>query len=283
MHNLKNQILQGNHQRPILFDIYFEKPKTDRKAPLVIFCHGYKGFKDWGYWDIVARSFANRGVCFVKFNFSHNGGTVDQPIDFPDLEAFALNNFSIELDDLKVMMDHCCSNNFVYHEHVDPKKLTLIGHSRGGGIVYIKASEDDRVEKVISWASVSDFESRFSDEKSRAYWKENGVVYVENSRTKQQLPHYYQFYEDFIKNKPRFTIKDAVEKLTIPNLVVHGTEDPTVNIKEGRKLYNWSPRGEFLEIASGDHVFGGKHPWENKKLPQQMEQVVEASIAFVLK
>src|SRR5690606_23181215 len=179
MHNLKNQVLQGQHQRPILYDIYFEQKSTN--APLVIFCHGYKGFKDWGYWDIVGRAFAKKGICFVKFNFSHNGGTVEQPIDFPDLEAFATNNFSIELDDLKVVIDHCCSTDFVYHTSIDPKNLSLIGHSRGGGIVYIKAAEDQRVKKVISWASVSDFEPRFADEKARAYWKENGVVYVENS------------------------------------------------------------------------------------------------------
>jgi|SRR5690606_1087092 len=281
MLNRKNQVLQGKHKRSILYDIYIEEKAI--KAPLVIFCHGYKGFKDWGYWDLVAKAFARNGICFVKFNFSHNGGTIEQPIDFPDLEAFATNNFSIELDDLKVMIDHCVSDNFLYHTSIDPQNLSLIGHSRGGGIVYIKTAEDPRVKKVISWAGVSDFESRFADEKARAYWKENGVVYVENSRTKQQLPHYYQFYVDFVKNKERLTIKNAVHKLKIPNLVIHGTDDPTVPLSEGEKLMQWSPNGEFLSIKEADHVFGGKHPWENKELPQHMKQVVEASIDFVLK
>lgn len=276
----KNQILQGSHQKPILYDIYLKQETTN--APLVIFCHGYKGFKDWGYWDLVAKAFAENGICFVKFNFSHNGGTVDQPIDFPDLEAFATNNFSIELDDLKVIIDHCSSPDFKHHKLIDPQNLSLIGHSRGGGIVYIKAAEDKRVKKVISWASVSDFESRFADESARAYWKENGVVYVENSRTKQQLPHYYQFYEDFINNKERLTIKNAVQNLKIPNLIIHGTEDPTVALSEGEKLNQWNSLGEFLTITDADHVFGGKHPWENKELPQHMQQVVEASINFIL-
>ena len=56
--------------------------------PLIIFCHGYKGFKDWGAWNLMAEAFAKIGFCFIKFNFSHNGGTIEQPIDFPDLEAF---------------------------------------------------------------------------------------------------------------------------------------------------------------------------------------------------
>lgn len=280
MHTRRNQILQGEHQKPILYDIYFEQQTTN--APLVIFCHGYKGFKDWGYWDLVAKAFAKNGICFVKFNFSHNGGTINEPIDFPDLEAFATNNFTIELDDLKVMIDHCTGPDFLYHESIDTNSLSLIGHSRGGGIVYIKAAEDERVKKVVSWASVSDFEARFADEKARAYWKESGVIYVENSRTKQQLPHYYQFYEDFVNNTERFTIENAVQNLKIPNLVIHGTEDPTVAISEGEKIKQWSSKGEFLVIEGADHVFGGKHPWESEKLPQHMQEVVEASIEFVL-
>lgn len=276
----KNQILQGKHNKPILYDVYLKENTTN--APLVIFCHGYKGFKDWGYWELVAKTFAENGICFVKFNFSHNGGTVDQPIDFPDLEAFAMNNFSIELDDLKLMIDHCSSKGFTHHKAIDPQNLNLIGHSRGGGIVYIKAAEDPRVKKVISWASVSDFEARFADQKARAYWKENGVIYVENSRTKQQLPHYYQFYEDFVNNKERLTIKRAVQSLKIPCLIIHGTADPTVDISEGEHLKKWNSTGKFLSITGADHVFGGKHPWEAKKLPQHMQEVVKASIDFIL-
>jgi hypothetical protein len=28
------------------------------KRPLVIFVHGYKGYKDWGAWDLMAEKFA---------------------------------------------------------------------------------------------------------------------------------------------------------------------------------------------------------------------------------
>ena len=37
---------------------------------------------------------------FVKFNFSHNGTTLESPSDFKDLESFGNNNFSKELYDL---------------------------------------------------------------------------------------------------------------------------------------------------------------------------------------
>ncbi|WP_435524823.1 hypothetical protein [Chryseobacterium indoltheticum] len=39
----------------------------------------------------------------VKFNFSHNGTTVEDPENFADLEAFGNNNYSKELSDLGVL------------------------------------------------------------------------------------------------------------------------------------------------------------------------------------
>ena len=100
----KNRVLTSENNKPILYDVYYNK--TEKPQPLVIFCHGYKGFKDWGAWHLVAEAFVDAGFCFVKFNFSHNGGTVENPIDFPDLEAFAANNFSLELEDLDRVLNY---------------------------------------------------------------------------------------------------------------------------------------------------------------------------------
>ena len=85
--------------------------KLNQLKPIVIFCHGYKGFKDWGAWNLMAEAFAEAGFFFIKFNFSHNGGTVEQPIDFPDLEAFGNNNYTKELDDLESVIDWVCNSS----------------------------------------------------------------------------------------------------------------------------------------------------------------------------
>src|SRR5690606_40169934 len=59
---------------------------TNTPKKIVVFLHGFKGFKDWGHFNEVMHFFAENNMVFVKFNFSHNGGTIDQPIDFPDLD-----------------------------------------------------------------------------------------------------------------------------------------------------------------------------------------------------
>lgn len=275
----RNLVLQSQDKKPILYDVYRPKVETSSQ-PLVIFCHGYKGFKDWGAWHLVAQYFAEAGFCFIKFNFSHNGGTVEQPIDFPDLEAFARNNFSLELDDFDRILNSVENGNEYLPKTTS--SISIIGHSRGGGIAIIKASEDKRIQKVVSWAGVSDFKMRFQ-EGTEAFksWKEQGVMEVENSRTKQQLPHYFQFYEDFKANESRFTIKRAVENLKIPLLIVHGDDDPTVSVEEAKALHSWNSNNTLEIIAGGDHVFGAKHPWEGESLPQELKKVVKTTIDFL--
>ena len=221
MKKIKNSIIQGQH-KPILVDAFFKE--NNQPKPIVIFCHGYKGFKDWGAWDLMAEQFSENNYFFIKFNFSHNGGTIEQPIDFPDLEAFGQNNYTKELDDLERVINWIFKNT-EFRSEIDLSNITLIGHSRGGGIVTIKAEEDSRVKKVITLAGVSDYKSRFPKHKDLDAWKEKGVSFITNARTHQQMPHYFQFFEDFIANENRLTIKRAVENLKIPHLIIHGTND----------------------------------------------------------
>ncbi len=273
-----NLILTRNDQKSIVFDVFYTK--TETKKPLVIFCHGYKGFKDWGAWGLVADAFEKAGLFFVKFNFSHNGGTVDQPIDFPDLEAFAENNYTKELQDLDDILVHVLADD-TYKNEIDTKNITIIGHSRGGGIVTIKASEDARITKVISWAGVCDFAKRTATIGDLVEWKRDRVKYVLNGRTKQQMPHYYQFYEDYMVNESRLDVEAAAKRLNIPQLIVHAKGDPAVLYSEAEALHSWNPESQLFSVENSNHVFGAHHPWEQDTLPEALQMVVDKSIAFI--
>lgn len=276
----KTFTIEGSHDRPILLDVTYTP--TRQPKPIVIFCHGYKGFKDWGAWNLVAEEFAKNNFFFIKFNFSHNGGTPDQPIDFPDLEAFSEDNFSIQLDDLENVMDWILTTKeFVTEASV--LKLYLIGHSRGGGIVGIKASENKQVNKLATWAAVSDFERASPKANALKKWKENGVYYVENSRTKQRLPHNYQFYEDFDLNRERFDLKKAVRQIRVPFLVAHAKDDTSVSPENADNLHQWNSKSELFILPNGGHTFGTKHPWEKEEMPEPLKNLTEKTIAFFQK
>ncbi|MEC3906020.1 alpha/beta fold hydrolase [Tamlana sp. 2201CG12-4] len=280
MVSTKNIIIPGKHQKPILTDMFYQDDEDAK--PVVIFCHGYKGFKDWGAWDLMAMAFAKAGFFFAKFNFSHNGGTVEQPIDFPDLEAFGHNNYTKELDDLETVIDWVFKTPELKRK-VDTSRINLIGHSRAGGIVTIKAEEDNRVHKVISLAGVSDFGKRSSTSGDLEQWKANGVKYILNGRTGQQMPHYYQFYEDFIANETRLTIQRAVTQLKIPYLIIHGNKDTSVLVDEAHQLHAWNPKGHLELIEGADHVFNTRHPWDNDELSEALKTTTHSIIEFLNK
>ena len=274
----KNIILDTEHHKPVLIDLFYEE--NFKKKKIVIFCHGYKGYKDWGAWDLVAKKFAMNNFFFIKMNFSHNGGTPLQPIDFPDLEAFGKNNFSIELDDIDVVMNWLTKNNEINNE-IDHESISLIGHSRGGGIILIKAFEDDRFSNVVTWGGVSDFSSRFPKGDVLEAWKQDGIVYIDNARTKQKMPHYIQFYENYIENKQRFDIKKSVKNLKIPYLIVHGSNDETVLLSEAENLFKWNPNNKIIIIENGTHTFGTSQPWNDLEMPAELEQTVWETINFI--
>ncbi len=275
---LKNIILKGKHQKPILTDVFYKE--NNKPKPIIIFCHGYKGYKDWGAWNVMARVFAEAGFFFVKFNFSHNGGTVENPIDFPDLEAFGNNNFIIELDDLETVIDWVSKEKSIEKE-VDKNDISLTGHSRGGGIVTIKSEEDSRIKNVITLAGVSDYKCRFPIGELLEKWKKSGVTYIVNGRTKQQMPHYFQFYINFIENEERLTIKRAVSNLKIPHLILHGTEDPTVSLNEAKQIHQWNKNNKLSIIKGADHVFNTSHPWGKEVLSEELKEVTQLCIDFL--
>ncbi|WP_332033248.1 alpha/beta hydrolase family protein, partial [Kaistella sp.] len=270
----KNIRIKNPETRDFLADAFY--PEGTEKLPLVIFVHGYKGYKDWGAWDLMANKFAESGFFFVKFNFSHNGTTVENPTEFDDLEAFGNNNFSKEMSDLDALLAY-----FSEHPSVDFSKITIIGHSRGGGISLIKAYEDDRIRVLITLAGVSNFSYRFPSGERLENWKNSGIMYSENKRTKQQMPHYYQFYEDFKQNEERFTIQYCAQHLQKSVLIIQGSEDEAVKDKEAFLLNDWCKESELYIIDGANHTFGAKEPWHSDDLPPDLDNAVLRSITFI--
>jgi len=279
MKKIKKIVLDGKDGRPILCDLRFKK--SEEKQPLIIFCHGFKGYKDWGHFNLISNMLASNDFNVLKFNFSHNGGTIENPIDFPDLEAFGENDYIKELNDLEVVLD-AVEHGYIAKELTNwNKKVYLIGHSRGGAIVILKASEDARIDKIVTWASVSDLISRLPNSIDLKRWESSGVFWIKNGRTLEDLPMYYNFVQILNKNRDRLNINTACKKLIIPQLIIHGTSDEAVSISEAKDLQRWNKSSTFIEIESAGHTFGGKHPFDKLELPIHSKILVEKTIDFL--
>ena len=275
---LNNIIIEGSAGKPILIDANF-KANTQAKQ-VVVFCHGFKGFKDWGPFNKIATHFADRDSVFVKFNFSFNGTTTKDPNNFGDLKAFGNNNFCKELDDLSLVLDWI-ENCQELKGEIDTSKISLFGHSRGGSIAMLKSVEDSRVKKVVSWASPSNFLDRLPKKEKLAKWEELGIAYIYNGRTKQNMPMYFQFYENCVKFAERLNIQNAVSKISIPHLLVHGSDDPTVLLSEAVNIKSWNTNTHLHVIDGANHVLGGFHPYDLEKFPKDLQEAIDVTIKFL--
>ena len=267
--NLHNEIYLGSNQRKSLFDL--EIPEKWNQE-MIIFVHGFMGFKDWGAWDLVQHFFVSKGYGFAKFNLSHNGGTESNGIDFPDIVAFAENTYSKEIADIQLFRKHIMTL-------VNPVTISMIGHSRGGACALLHAKHHP-VNRLILWAAICDIGSRFPKGIELEDWKKTGVRYILNARTQQELPQNYTLYEDFIMNEQLLNIEAAARVSTSPILVIHGSSDKSVPMEEGKQIARWS--GSAIEIIEGaDHVFGAMHPWEKPEMPIQLASVCDKSLTFL--
>lgn len=266
--------ITGSEGKPILMDLTYKT--GDERAPMVVFVHGFKGFKDWGTHNMVAEYFAAHGLRYLKFNFSHNGTTPESPMDFADLGAFGDNTFTKEFDDLDKVLTFIKSG----HEFPEPVSITLIGHSRGGGTSIIQAAKDERVNKLITWASIARFNSLWKAE-DEDEWRQKGVIYNFNTRTKQYTPLKIDLLHDLEKHAKSYDILAVAECVNKPWLIIHGDEDINVDLSQAVELQERSKGAELFTVTHANHVFGAEHPYTKDNLPLELQLVCEKSIEFI--
>jgi acetyl esterase/lipase len=277
---IENKVLLGTSGREFSFDLYLPEKENSKPFPCLVFAHGFKGFKDWGHWYKIAEKFADSGYAFLKFNFSHNGVTIDNPTDFSDFEAFGNNNFSKELADTENVITWLSKNAEDYF--IDKEKIVMVGHSRGGPIAILTAAKDKRIAALITWASVAELNYAWHNTVFIKEWKAKGEIISTNARTGQKLPLYYQLYEDFEKHAAEFSVKEALKYFIKPFLLIQGTADQAINADSANYLLKYAPKAKKIMIEDADHVFGGQHPFpEDRSLPQHSILLVKHCIDFL--
>ena len=272
MDDQQSFVLTGSNGKEIIGDITYSAANSNLVA---LFVHGFKGFKDWGTHNMVAKYFAAQGINYVKFNFSYSGVLATDLSDVTDLDLFASNTPSKELFDLDIVIKYV-------REIFPDAAITLIGHSRGGGISILKAAKNNAVHKLITWAAISSFDSLWKKEQE-LQWREKGMIEVYNARTKENMPLNVELLDDVTQHSEELNILKAAKMINLPWLIIHGDEDLNVSIAVGREFKKNNSAASFIKIDGANHVFGASHPFNDKQLPDQLLKVCEASVKFIRK
>ncbi len=238
---------------PIAVDVHTSDRHLAR--PAVVILPGFKGFKEWGMFPVLAERIARAGFTAVSVNVSGCG--VNERGEFAYPERFGHNAFTIELRDVHTVLDALEQGTF----GIAPTTVIgLVGHSRGGGIAILAARRDPRIHALVTWAAIATVD-RWLDK--AAEWRAAGKLDIVNTRTGQVLPLYVDVLDDIEQHPTELDIQAAAAELTAPWLLLHGSADPAVPLIEARALAAAAavrpPR--FITIEDAGHTFGAVHPF----------------------
>jgi pimeloyl-ACP methyl ester carboxylesterase len=229
-------------------------PEGPPPRTAVVLVHGFKGYKDWAFVPWLAEQLVSDRHAVVSFNLSGSGIGSD-PHAFTELQAFAANTYSREIEDVARILEAVREDLLPR----TPDRVALVGHSRGGAGAVLRAAMTPPVDALVTWAAVADLDRW--DEETRAEWRESGRIFVLNSRTGQQMPMDVTLLDDFVAHREALDVKAAAARLEVPWLIVHGTDDETVHSDEARSLARVARDARLLLIDGAGHTFGAVHPF----------------------
>jgi len=233
-------------------DLRFLADTEPRTA--VVVCHGFKGFKDWGFFPPLAREIAQHGHAAVTFNFSGSGVGPDGR-DFSALNLFAENTHSRNVREIGFILALLRSRRLLRRP---PGRIALVGHSRGGGEAVLAAATAD-VDALVTWSAIATVD-RWPDADVTT-WRRGETVKIRNARTGQQMPIQPSFWQDIEQNRDRLDIEAAARRAGAPWLIVHGEDDESVDVGDARRLHDATGgRAELLLVPEAGHTFGATHP-----------------------
>lgn len=199
--------------------------------PTIIFPHGGPiSFDDDGF-DYWTQFFANRGYAVLQMNFrgSHGYGF--------DFRQMGLQGWGLQMQD-----DVEDGTRWLINKGIaDPKRICIVGASYGGYAALMGVVKTpDLYQCAVSFAGVTDVEALV---KSHRRYTNYEVV-------KKQIG------DDFDLLEQRSPV-NHVDKIQVPVLLVHGTKDRSVPVKQSVAMYK-ALKGEekdvqYIELEDGDH------------------------------
>lgn len=250
-------------------DLWTVTSAPDPAGRAVLVCHGFKGFKDWGFFPHTARHLARHLECpLVTFNFTGSGIGADLQ-NFTEPEAFGHNTFTKEVEDAAAVLDGLEAGRLGGITCPEATRIGTLGHSRGG-VAAILSAERTRVRATVTWSAIASIEryARLFD----------GVppgepVPVRNARTGQVLPLYPDVLRDIEEDADRFDLVASLKRSGVPLLVIHGTADTSVPPDDARRLAAATGETRLELIEGAGHTFEVGHPFEGPS--PELERVLE--------
>ena len=268
---LSRHVLDG-----VLGPIFVDVRTSDRQRPrpAVLVVHGFKGFKDWGMFPLVAERMARAGLTAVSFNLSGSGVDEDGQSSWP--ERFGHATYSGDLEDMRQVAGALAEGRLGM---AATSVFGVLGHSRGGGEAILFAAEEPRVRALVTWAAIAGVD-RWAGQAGA--WRSDGSIPITNARTGQVLPLFPDVLDDIEQHAAALDIPAAAARVAVPWLLLHGTGDESVPPSEAdllRREAAHNPALRFLPIEGAGHTFGATHPMLG--IPPTLAVAIDESVKWM--
>lgn len=261
---------------PIRYDLYSPISRNGLSFPVIIFLHGFKGFKDWGPFPDVCEELSRAGFGVLAMNFSLNG-VGDELTEFTEMELFERETFTQDLADIGTVINALQKGEIGdSHSNLNTDTIGLIGHSRGGQTAIAAAVEYDPIQCLVTWSAVADYRKRWTDQMKKD-WEEQGYTEIENSRTGQKMKLGKVVYDDVEQNAEQVIAIERIKELRIPTLFIHGRDDETVPQTDSEQLHIAceAREKELRLVANGTHTYGASHPFDSENFPKPLAEALQ--------
>ncbi len=197
---------------------------------LVVIGHGVTANKDRPWALTIAEALETAGHATLRLSFSGNGGSEGK---------FEDSTISKEVADLGSVFDAL--------ENAGNNEVCYVGHSMGAAVGVLRASRDPRIRKLVSLGGMVDT----ADFCQRKFGALNPGEFMWD---KPECPLSQAFIDDL---HGIGTTAPRGAEITIPWLLVHGTADDVVPIRDSETIAEHAPHARLVALEDADHVFTG--------------------------
>ncbi len=233
---------------------------VDGPAPTVVFCNGMHTHLEWCFTGGLTKALNDRGISVLVWDHPGSGVARFKHKMFHryDSETF-----------VKAALDHLESR-----PDVDRTRLGVAGGSFGGYYAPRAAAFDDRIKVCICWGAF--YSTNLMDSGFLEKWesdRESLSPYEQNIVHELLARFGAESLDDLRAKSENFTLDLAIDKVTCPLLVVHGSNDVQVPLESAKMTVDRAVNSKHAELSVYEPSDGGEHHCNLDSLASALEEM----------
>jgi pimeloyl-ACP methyl ester carboxylesterase len=280
--------VQAADGHPVTGDLY--RPLEGEPKGIVVLCHGFKGYRTWGFLPFLAGRLRDADMAALSIDFSHNGSRLGSSgadterrtrSRYPRPDLFRLNTIQRECEDLASVISAVLIDGLQGRLSTGVR-IGVFGHSRGAVAAMVNAATGEAVRVLCTWSSPAHPDHFTPAQKER--WRRWGELDFTDAVDGERLCLAVGFLDDIETNGEIYDLVRRASGLRIPHLIVHGTADLAVSVDAARAIHDAEqavPEKRIVILKTG-HTFGVSDPpgLDSERPPRALVEACEVTVGW---